>query len=77
MELLEQMETWSKVKTSDSIIGYVENKRLNNMSTEVETPVTSYVPAEYTTIGLDGKVSLGWHAIYGVGGNDTLDAMVA
>lgn len=77
VELLEQMETWSKVKTSDSVIGYVENKRLNNMSTEVETPVTSYVPAEYTTIGLDGKVSLGWHAIYGVGGNDTLDAMVA
>lgn len=77
VELLEQMETWSKVKTSDSVIGYVENKRLNNMSTEVETPVTSYVPAEYKTIGLDGKVSLGWHAIYGVGGNDTLDAMVA
>lgn len=77
VELLEQMETWSKVKTSDSVIGYVENKRLTNMSTEVETPVTTYVPAEYTGNGMEGKVSLGWHAIYGVVGNDTLDAMVA
>lgn len=76
VELLEQMETWSKVKTSDSIIGYVENKRLTNMSTEVENPVTDYVAAEYTALPMEGKVSLGWHAIGGTGGNDTLDAMV-
>lgn len=77
VELLEQMETWSKVKTSDSVIGYVENKRLTDLSTEVETPVETYIPSEYTSAALDGKVSLGWHAIYGAGGNDTLDAMVA
>lgn len=77
VELLEQMETWSKVKTSDSIIGYVENKRLTNLSTEVETPVTDYAAEEYTSIAMEGKVSLGWHAIGGVGGNNTLDAMVA
>lgn len=77
VELLEQMETWSKVKTSDSVIGYVENKRLTNLSTEVETPVTDYVAEEYTAISMDGKVSLGWHAIGGASGNDTLDAMVA
>lgn len=76
VELLEQMETWSKVKTSDSMIGYVENKRLKNLSTEVEKPVTDYVAEEYTSIPMEGKVSLGWHAIGGVGGNDTLDAMV-
>lgn len=77
VELLEQMETWSKVKTSDSIIGYVENKRLTDLSTEVEMPVEEYIPAEYTSVSLDGKVSLGWHAIYGAGGNDTLDSVVA
>lgn len=77
VELLEQMETWSKVKTSDSVIGYVENKRLGDIGSEEETPVTAYVPAEYTSAGLEGKVSLGWHAVYGAAGNDTLDAMVA
>lgn len=77
VEILEQMETWSKVKTSDSIIGYVENKRLSDITTVEETPVTDYVAPEYTSIAMDGKVSLGWHAIGGVGGNDTLESTIA
>lgn len=80
VEILEEMENWSKVKTTDSIIGYVENKRLTDRTTEEETPVTDYVAPEYTSVMLDdkgGKVSLGWHAIGGVGGNDTLDTMVS
>lgn len=76
VEILEQMETWSKVKTSDSIIGYIENKRLSEITAETETPVTDYVPEEYTSLPMEGKVSLGWHAIGGLGGNDTLGAMV-
>lgn len=76
VELLEQMDTWSKVKTEDSIIGYVENKRLENKDVQTEVPVTDYVPEEYTSLSLPGKVSLGFHAIGGEGGNDTLDAMV-
>lgn len=77
VEILEQMETWSKVKTSDSIIGYIENKRLSEITAETETPVTDYVPEEYTSLPMEGKVSLDWHAIGGLGGNDTLGAMVA
>lgn len=77
VELLEEMETWSEVKTSDSLIGYVENKRLGQRSTEVEVPVTDYVPAQYTSQSLPGKVCLGFHAIGGEAGNDTLDEMVA
>lgn len=77
VEVLEQMENWSKVKTSDSIIGYVENKRLVNGSTEQEPPVTDYQVPEYTSVAMEGKVSLGWHSIGGVAGNDTLDSMVS
>ena len=78
VELLEQMETWSKVKTSDSMIGYVENKRLENLSTEIETPVTSYTAPEYTTVSMEGKVSLGWHSIGGpTGGSSTLANMIS
>ena len=77
VELLDEMEDWSKVKTSDSIIGYVENKRLKNPGTETEVPVTDYVPAEYTSITMQGKVSLGFHSIGGEGGNATLTQMAA
>lgn len=77
VEVLEQMENWSKVKTDDSYIGYVENKLLSAVDVINEVPVTDYVADEYTTKLLDTKVSLGWHAIGGVGGNDTLDSMTA
>lgn len=82
VEILEQMETWCKIKTEDAIIGYVENKLLENRSKGQgmafeETPVTDYVEPEYTSATLEGKVSLGWHSIGGVNGNSTLDSMAA
>ena len=39
--------------------------------------MSDYVPEEYTSLPMSGKVSLGFHAIGGIGGNDTLSAMVA
>ena len=77
VEILEKMETWCKVKSEDSFIGYVENKMLTDEHQVEEVPVTDYQAPEYTTNQLEGKVSLGWHSIGGVGGNDTLDSMVA
>ena len=77
LEILEQMETWSKVKTADSVIGYVENKRLGDITEETETPVTDYQEPEYTSLTSDSKICLGWHSIGGVGGNDTLYSMVS
>jgi spore germination protein YaaH len=77
VEILEQMDTWSKIKTSDSIIGYVENKRLKDETVEQETPVTDYVAPEYTGLPMEGKVSLGFHSIGAVGGNSTLYEMIS
>lgn len=78
--VLEQMETWSKVKTADSIIGYVENKRLSE--TESVTPVfvnasSMYGELEFTNIAKDYKINLGWHQISGTGGNGTLAEVTA
>lgn len=77
VKVLEQMETWSKVRTSDGYIGYVENKLLRDITEIQEVPVTDYVEPEYSSIRLPGKVSMGFHSIGGVGGNDTLESMVA
>ena len=38
--VLEQMETWTKVKTADSVIGYVENKRLDMSSISCRAAVS-------------------------------------
>ena len=71
--VLEEMENWSRVKTADSYIGYVENKRLNQYGTETPIPVSDVEEPVYTNITKPYKINLAWHAIAGLSGNDTLD----
>lgn len=75
--VLEEMEKWSKVKTLDGFIGYVENRRLKNYEDETPTPVTDYQIPEYTSCIRDHRICLGWHVIGGTGGNDTLSEAVS
>lgn len=76
VELLEEMEEWSKVKTSDSYIGYIENKKMKNQGDVTEVPAMSPTTTEYESFLLDEKVCLGFHSIGGVGGNDTIYEMM-
>lgn len=75
--VLEEMDKWAKVKTKDGFIGYVERKRLNDISVVAQTPVTDYVEPEYTSLTKDTKICLGWHVVGGVAGNDTLSEVVS
>ncbi len=70
--ILEEMENWSKIKTSDALIGYVENKRLENNRKEAEVPVTDYVEPEYTSIKKDFTINLAWHQVMSSDANSTL-----
>lgn len=60
VEILEVMDTWTKVKTKDAFIGYVENFRLSNERTEKETPVTEVPVEEYSCLTRDHKINLTW-----------------
>lgn len=75
--ILEEMETWTKVKTEDAFIGYVENKRLNEKTVETPAPVTDYTEPVYASNTRDHKINLAWHAVGGIGGNDTLVEMMS
>lgn len=80
VRILERMENWCKVMTDDCVIGYVENKLLGEefaMNPEKGTDTDGYTAPEYTTSRMDEKVCLGWHAIGAVGGNVTLEKVVA
>ena len=70
--VLEQMETWAKVKTDDAFIGYVENRRLSSIYSEGQVPVTSFAEPEYASQVREHKISMGWHYIGGPSGNDSL-----
>jgi len=75
--ILEEMETWVKVKTSDSMMGYVENKFLDGKTTETTQSTSGYVEPEYTSIHRDYKINLAWHAIYTEAGNDSFEEYTA
>lgn len=61
VRVLEQMENWSQVMTSDGYIGYIKNNRLSDIQTI--TTDTFYQEPQYTNISLDEKVNLVWHQI--------------
>lgn len=78
--VLDRMETWSKVKTMDGFIGYVENKRLGE--TENITPSfinnsSMYGELEFTNISKEYKINMGWHQVSGSTGNATLGEVTA
>lgn len=78
--VLDQMETWSKVKTPDGYIGYVENKKLGEITSETPNFLNNssmYGELEFTGISKDYKISMGWHQISMQEGNSTLTEVLA
>lgn len=79
LEVLNSVKNWTCVRNEEGVAGYVEDKFLGETYELVpeKTEVTkTYVKPEYTTNKLYEKVCLGWHAVWGVGGNSTLEEMV-
>jgi len=62
--VLDQMDQWSQVATKDGIIGYVENKRLSDVTQTTETDPGVYTEPEYTTHQLGEKVNMAFHNVY-------------
>lgn len=60
VEILEEMDEWTKVKTNDAFIGYVENFRLTNERIDYEIPVTDVKEEEFSSSVRDHKINLSW-----------------
>lgn len=74
--VLEEMETWTKVKTMNGFIGYVENKRLSAAGEHTVTIPREAPVFNYTSVFKPYKINLAWHNVAGVSGNDTLRELV-
>lgn len=75
--VLETLENWSKVKSNDGFIGYVQNKHLTDTREEAQTPVTEVEEMVYNNISRDHKISLGWHQLTNMDANSSLDTILA
>ena len=71
LKVLEKMERWTKVRTEDGYIGYVETRRLEE-ETEIK-PVSQFEAPVYTNISMDEKVRLGFHQVTRKEANSTLE----
>jgi spore germination protein YaaH len=76
--LIEEGEEWSKVATEDCLIGYIENKFLDEGVTTEEIPVYSGIkPLEVPQTAADGPVILAWNNTVGDSGADSIGATLA
>ncbi|MCM1183452.1 MAG: glycosyl hydrolase family 18 protein [Roseburia sp.] len=74
--LLEEMETWSKVKTKDSYIGYVENKYIKNKSGVARVCDTGFEELVYNSVKKEGMINLTFHQVFEeVGGDYLINAL--
>ena len=76
LTVLEELEDWDKVKTTDALIGYIEKKHISGTADVTELPVQTKIEDEYTRITKDYRINMAWHAIYTISGNDSFDEAV-
>ena len=72
VDVLEPMEKWSRVRTGDGYIGYIENRKLE--AGEQVMPESLFEAPVYTSISMDEKVRLGFHQVTRQEANSTLES---
>lgn len=62
--VLEELENWSKVKTEDAYIGYVENKFLKDKTQLQRECNTGFEEFVYNNVVKEGKINLAFHQVF-------------
>ncbi len=75
--VLEQMENWSKVKTADAFIGYVENKFLKDKKEVERICNTGFQEIVYNNVKKEGMINLTFHQVFDEVGGDVLASALA
>ena len=70
--VLEKMDSWSRVKTENAFIGYVENKYLKGEITQERVCNTGFQEIVYNRVRKDGVINLTFHQVFEEAGGDAL-----
>lgn len=71
----EDVGEWTKVRTGDGCIGYIQNKFLG--STGEETLESNYTEPEYTSLTKDYTINMAWHQVTNSDANSTVLETIA
>jgi len=76
LTVLEELENWDRVQSTDGYIGYVEKKRLEEVVTEIPVKDTGYTEPDYTGNTREHKINLAWHQVTSQNANSTFPGVV-
>ena len=62
--ILEELENWSKVKSADAYIGYVENKFLGKKTSVEQLPVKDAMEVTYNSVRKEGRINMVFHQVF-------------
>ena len=75
--LIEKIDGWSKVRTNDALIGYVENKRISSSRfVSVVSIEEDFVLPPYTSLTEERKLCIAWHQVSVADANAYLSSVV-
>ena len=72
----EQVEGWVKVATANGCIGYIQDGRVGTKAMVTGTSTLEYTEPAYTSVQIDEKVRLGFHAVYNRTANGNLESVL-
>lgn len=73
--VLEELECWSRVRTADGYLGYVQNKRLKNV--EDRALISTFEAPVYTSISIEEPICLVWHQVTSKQANKSMEKLIA
>jgi len=75
LTILEELENWTEVITSDGVIGYVKSKNLG--ATATKTLTSDYTPDEFTHIKKDFEINMAWHQVFNRSANSNISSVLS
>lgn len=74
--ILEELESWYKVKTDDAFIGYVPKKHIKDIHSYVEDRVSTVEEIYYPAREIEKRINMGWHQVLGYAANDNVSSVI-
>lgn len=75
--ILEELDSWYKVKTEDAYIGYLQKRFVKNVHSYVEDRVSMVEEIYYPARDVDYRINMGWHQVLSYAANDNVSSVIS
>lgn len=75
--VLEELDSWYKVKTQDAFIGYIQKRFVKDVCLSIEDRVVAVEEPYYPAVKKEGKINMGWHQVFSSAANDGVSSVIS